>query len=91
MDLYQESIYPGTGYVDDIGVGKGKGFTVNVPLPPYAGDEAYRYVFGELVFALVEEFEPQLVIRNGGSDPHPSDEITQLGLTSRGSGISEKV
>jgi acetoin utilization protein AcuC len=29
----------------------------------------------------VEEFNPQLVIRNGGSDPHPSDEITQLGLT----------
>ena len=29
----------------------------------------------------MEEFNPQLVIRNGGSDPHPSDEITQLGLT----------
>jgi acetoin utilization protein AcuC len=36
---------------------------------------------GELIFPLVKEFNPQLVIRNGGSDPHPSDEITQLGLT----------
>ena len=32
----------------------------------------------------MEEFNPQLVIRNGGSDPHPSDEITQLGLTLEG-------
>jgi acetoin utilization protein AcuC len=55
-----------------------------VPLPPYAGDEAYHIIFDELVFPLVNEFEPQLVIRNGGSDPHPSDEITQLGLTLRG-------
>jgi acetoin utilization protein AcuC len=84
VDLHQRSIYPGTGYEDEVGKGKGKGFTVNVPLPPYAGDEAYRYVFDELVFPLVNEFEPQLVIRNGGSDPHPSDKITQLGLTLKG-------
>jgi acetoin utilization protein AcuC len=84
VDLHQKDIYPGTGYEDEIGEGKGKGFTANVPLPPYAGDESYRYVFDELIFPLVEEFNPQLVIRNGGSDPHPSDEITQLGLTLEG-------
>lgn len=84
VDLHQSSIYPGTGYEDEIGKGKGKGFTVNVPLPPYAGDEAYKYVFDELVFPLVNEFEPELVIRNGGSDPHASDNITQLGLTLKG-------
>ena len=84
VDLHQENIYPGTGYENEIGEGKGKGFTVNVPLPPGAGDKAYEFIFNELVFPLVEEFNPQLVIRNGGSDPHPSDEITQLGLTLEG-------
>ncbi len=36
------------------------------------------------MFPLAEEFDPQFIIRNGGSDPHPSDEITQLGLTLEG-------
>jgi acetoin utilization protein AcuC len=84
VDLHQENIYPGTGYEDEIGEGKGKGLTVNVPLPPNAGNKAYKLVFDELIFPLVEEFNPQFVIRNGGSDPHPSDEITQLGLTLEG-------
>jgi len=84
VDLHQEYIYPGTGFEAEIGEGKGRGFTVNVPLPPSAGDKAYKFVFDELVFPLVQEFKPQLIIRNGGSDPHPSDEITQLGLTLQG-------
>jgi len=81
VDIHQKYIYPGTGYEEEVGEGKGKGYTVNVPLPPYASDESYKLVFNELIFPLVEEFNPQLVIRNGGSDPHPSDQITQLGLT----------
>jgi acetoin utilization protein AcuC len=84
IDIHQRGIYPGTGYEDDIGAGEGEGYTVNVPLPPFASDEAYRFVFEELIFPLVERFEPELVIRNGGSDPHFSDEITQLGLTLEG-------
>ncbi len=81
VDIHQKYIYPGTGYEDEIGRGAGKGYTVNVPLPPYASDEAYKLVFDDLIFPLVKEFSPQLVIRNGGSDPHPSDQITQLGVT----------
>ncbi len=84
IDIHQEYIYPGTGYEDEIGVDKGKGFTVNVPLPAFASDEAYKLVFDEIVLPLAEEFEPQFILRNGGSDPHPSDEITQLGLTLEG-------
>ncbi|MFW6117388.1 MAG: hypothetical protein ACOC6G_02245 [Thermoproteota archaeon] len=84
IDLHQRQIYPGTGYANEIGAKEGKGYTVNIPLPAYAGDEAYRFVFDEIVFPLVEEFNPQFVVRNGGSDPHPSDEITQLGLTLEG-------
>ncbi|MFW6111084.1 MAG: histone deacetylase family protein [Thermoproteota archaeon] len=84
IDLHQKNIYPGTGYLHEIGAGDGEGYTVNIPLPAYSGDDAYRFVFDELVFPLVEEFDPQFVIRNGGSDPHLSDKITQLGLTLEG-------
>lgn len=84
VDIHQKYIYPGTGYEDEIGGGKGTGFTVNVPLPPFASDEAYKLVFEKLIFPLAEEYDPQFIVRNGGSDPHPSDSITQLGLTLEG-------
>ncbi len=84
IDIHQKFIYPGSGYEDDIGDGAGTGFTVNVPLPAFAGDDAYRLVFDQIIFPLAEEFNPQIIIRNGGSDPHPCDEITQLGLTLEG-------
>jgi len=81
IDLHQRNIYPGTGYEEEIGEGEGKGFTVNIPLPAFAGNIAYKQAFEEIILPLVKEFNPQFIIRNGGSDPHPSDEITQLGLT----------
>jgi len=86
IDLHQDpkTLYPGTGFVYEIGEGEGKGFTVNIPLPQFAGNESYKLVFEEIVFPVVEEFKPQIIIRNGGSDPHFADELTQLGLTLEG-------
>ncbi|MBN1690003.1 MAG: hypothetical protein JW901_03165 [Dehalococcoidia bacterium] len=94
IDLHQDprTLYPGTGFVGDIGTGKGKGFTVNIPMPPNAGYDSYYRVFGEIVEPLAREFKPQIIIRNGGSDPHPDDGLTDLGLPVRGfQMIGEKV
>lgn len=86
IDLHQDprTLYPGTGFADEIGEGKGKGFTINVPMPVYAGFDSYRLVFDEVVLPVTEEFKPQVVIRNGGSDPHFADSLTNLGLPVRG-------
>ena len=94
VDVHQDplGLYPGTGFVEQIGSGKGKGFTVNIPLPVHAGDSAYRLVFETVIEPLVKEFKPQLIIRNGGSDPHFADGLTSLGLTMEGFRmIGEKV
>jgi acetoin utilization protein AcuC len=86
IDLHQDprTLYPGTGFAHEIGEGKGKGFTVNVPLPPGASDQAYEYALDHIFAPLAEEFQPQVIIRNGGSDPHFADELTDLGLTLNG-------
>ena len=86
IDLHQDSrtIYPGTGFINEIGSGKGEGFTVNIPLPPGASDLAYQYCFDEIIFPLAKEFKPEIIIRNGGSDPHFADGLTNLGLTLEG-------
>jgi len=83
IDIHQDprTIYPGTGFISEIGEGQGEGFTVNLPLSPGAGNQAYKYLFEEIIFPLGREFAPQAIIRYGGSDPHYLDTLTNLGLT----------
>ncbi len=94
IDLHQDprTLYPGTGFTHQIGSGAGKGFTVNIPLPVGAGYESYKLVFESVVEPLVKEFQPQVILRNGGSDPHFGDQLTELGLSVEGFRmIGEKV
>jgi len=94
IDLHQDprTLYPGTGYAHEIGRGRGRGFTINVPMPPLAGFDSYRLVFESIVEPVAAEFRPQVIIRNGGSDPHFSDGLTRLGMNVAGFRmIGEKV
>ncbi len=86
IDIHQDprTLYPGTGFASDTGSGEGKGFTVNVPMPVEAGYESYRLAFEEVIEPLTAEFKPQIIIRNGGSDPHFDDGLTRLGLPVNG-------
>ncbi len=86
VDIHQDprTVYPGSGFVHEIGAGPGKGFTVNIPMPEYAGERSYRLAFEAIVEPLAREFQPQVFIRNGGSDPHFSDGLTVLGLSVAG-------
>ncbi|MDD5082718.1 MAG: histone deacetylase [Dehalococcoidales bacterium] len=86
IDLHQDpwTLYPGTGLARQIGRDRGTGFTVNVPLPVEAGYDSYQLVFESLVEPLVKEFKPQIIIRNGGSDPYFNDKLTSLGLPVKG-------
>jgi acetoin utilization protein AcuC len=86
IDLHQDpkTLYPGTGFAEEIGEEEGKGYTLNIPLPPSASDSSYELVFEEIIAPVVEKFKPQIILRNGGSDPHFADELTNLGLTLKG-------
>ncbi len=78
------TIYPGTGFIEQIGEGEGAGFTVNVPLPLGAGDRCMNLFLDEVFRPLSEEFKPQAIIRNGGTDPHFMDGLGNLHLTYQG-------
>jgi len=86
IDLHQDpyTLYPGTGFTHEIGKGPGTGYTINLPMPPYSGLESYDYVFDKVVEPVVNEFKPEIIIRNGGSDPHYGDILTNLGLSMDG-------
>ncbi len=94
IDLHQDpmSLYPGTGFAHQIGSGSGKGFTINIPMPVYAGYDSYELAFESIVEPVTQEFNPQIIVRNGGSDPHFADGLTNLGLPVKGFRmIGEKV
>lgn len=86
IDIHQDprTLYPGTGFIHEIGSGKGEGFTVNIPVLPGTGNQAYQYIFEEVIFPLAFEFRPEVIVRYGGSDPHYLDTLTDLGLTLEG-------
>jgi len=82
ISIHQDpkTIYPGKGFVWEIGGGEGEGFTVNIPMPPLSNNENYRQAFETIINPLARAFKPQFFIRNGGSDPFYGDDLTMLGL-----------
>ena len=86
VSIHQDprTLYPGRGFVFDKGSGNGLGFTVNIPMPPYAGNAQYERAMNEIFMPLARQFKPQMIIRNGGSDPYLGDELTILGLDYEG-------
>lgn len=86
ISLHQDpnTIYPGTGFAWQIGEGEGEGYNVNVPLPPGTSDDTYLYAAKEVFVSLAEEFKPEIIIANGGSDPHFADMLGDLRLTVKG-------
>ena len=75
--MHQYPAFPGHGFVDEIGTGKGKGFTVNIPLPPGSADDILE---GALQYFLpvVEQFQPDVVAVSAGFDAHQYDLLLDL-------------
>ena len=77
-------LFPGTGSVDEIGTGSGRGFSVNLPFYPYTDDDTYLWAFREIVPPLVKAFRPDVLVTQLGIDSYYNDPLTHLLLSSRG-------
>lgn len=75
------TLFPGTGFVDEIGEGDGKGYSVNVPLPPGTYDDAYMKAFDQAVRPLACKFAPDAIVMELGADGLAGDPLTQLRFT----------
>jgi acetoin utilization deacetylase AcuC-like enzyme len=81
ISSHQEGIYPGTGALEEIGEGAGRGFNINLPLPDGAGDEAFARITGEIIAPAAQRFRPNLVLVSAGFDAHWLDPLAGLQLT----------
>jgi acetoin utilization protein AcuC len=76
-------LYPGTGFIDEMGEGDGYGCSVNVPLDPNTDDESFLDCVRELVPAVAEAFAPDVIVLQAGCDAHVLDPLTHLRCTTR--------
>jgi acetoin utilization deacetylase AcuC-like enzyme len=82
VSLHEFPLYPFSGRIGDIGVGEGRGTTINLPLPAgLTGDVALAAV-DEVVTPAVEAFGPTWLLISAGFDGHRADPLTGLALSS---------
>ncbi len=84
VSTHQYPYYPGTGNVEETGKGKGKGFTVNIPLPGYQGDMEYASIFNNIVVPIAREYKPELILVSCGFDIYKDDPLGLMQVTAPG-------
>jgi acetoin utilization protein AcuC len=77
-------LFPGTGFPEDSGSGKGRGYSVNLPLAPETGDEVFIWAFNQLVPPLIEKFNPDVLVTQLGADTMDTDPLTHYLLSTNG-------
>ncbi len=81
---YHESgktLFPGTGFPEEIGEGEGKGYCVNVPLPEGTYDDAYMKAFRAITPPLIKAYNPDVIVFELGADTLSGDPLAHLQLT----------
>ena len=81
VSLHQFPLYPGTGRLEETGVGAGEGTTVNLPMPAGSTGDSYLAAIDEVVAPLAKSFGPTWVLVSAGFDSHRADPLTDLGLS----------
>jgi acetoin utilization deacetylase AcuC-like enzyme len=96
--VHEANSFPKTGWLDEIGTGDGRGYTLNAPLQPGATITDYLLVFEEIFLPAINRFRPDALIVSAGQDPlsddlhghmnlEPDDFGVLTGILADGSGL----
>ena len=80
FSAHQYPWYPGTGARGETGVGRGRGYTLNVPLRARTPAAEHRRAVETAIEEAAAKFKPDLVIISAGFDSHAADPLGQLKL-----------
>jgi acetoin utilization deacetylase AcuC-like enzyme len=75
--------FPGTGFIDEMGEGKGLGYTVNIPLPFRTDNATYQEALEELVLPIASQYQPEFMLISAGFDGHYTDPVGDLALSAK--------
>jgi len=76
-------LFPGTGFVDDLGEGDGYGYSLNLPMEPQTEDDSWITIYRDIVSEVCEAFRPDVIVLQNGCDAHVLDPLTHLRCTTR--------
>ena len=81
VSTHEYPYYPGTGAYSETGIGKGRGATLNCPMPAGSGDQEYETAFMQQVLPKIDAFAPEFVIISAGFDAHRDDPLGHIQLS----------
>ncbi len=84
ISTHQSGIYPGTGQRNEVGQGKGQGYTVNIPFSKMSGDATFDHAMKKIIDPVLREYDPDLLLVSLGGDSHYMDPLAGLSLSSSG-------
>lgn len=76
-----KTLFPFSGFEDEIGEGKGRYYNLNIPLNCYADDETFLLLFKNIFIPIIEKFDPDITVAQIGVDMMSTDPLTHLRLT----------
>ena len=84
-------LFPGTGFVGELGEGTAAGTVVNVPLEPGTGEGAWLTAVRWLVPELAVAFDPDVIVSQHGCDTHATDPLAHLNVTTTAMGEAARL
>ncbi|MCD6542059.1 MAG: acetoin utilization protein AcuC [Thermoplasmata archaeon] len=75
------TLYPGSGFIEELGEGDGEGYTINLPFVPGSGNQSYIEAFDEIVPDIIFQFKPEMIVYQSGVDTHHTDPLADMLLT----------
>jgi acetoin utilization deacetylase AcuC-like enzyme len=87
FSLHQYPFYPGTGNRSEQGIGRGDGYTLNIPMRAGSGEKEYIEAFNMDILPRLDGFRPNLIIISAGFDAHRDDPLANINLTENSYGV----
>jgi acetoin utilization deacetylase AcuC-like enzyme len=86
ISIHQDgrTLYPGSGFPQELGGPQAMGRTLNIPLPPNTSDEGFLMAMERIVMPILDDFKPDLIVNSAGQDNHFTDPITNMNFSARG-------
>lgn len=78
------TLYPGSGFIEELGTPFAFASTINLPLLPETGDEGIHMLFDKLIKPILDDFQPDLIINSAGQDNHFTDPLASMSFTAQG-------
>lgn len=86
------TLFPGSGFCDELGGPAAYGMNINIPLQPYTTDEGIHYILDNLVLPVLDDFQPDLIVNSAGQDNHYTDPLANMSFSAHGyASLNEKL